>query len=580
MMQGFNVKSSNMTMGELVSMSKELQGLRSIRLTDEGNYAVAVPKQIIREDLVGYSGLPELIMAEEFANIPVTLGRDYVNYKLEDVPVEFRGIFNYDLNKHLIENLMEFRANLNSEKWLSVQSPEVQERLRESKFYTVDDGKRVLKQKQLLCSEDYTKGDIIDHINSYSTELVFYADPQAGYRFEPDTRFNTVPVFYRVDSQEEADALGVEKGAYIQTPLLKFINYYNSAFNKLYMNPIREKYPNISNSDFRDLPEVEEANKHRLVSNPNYVVITLMNRVETNAREEIEVEPGSQIPTYLNKMQLKSHHFEKYFKFPKDSDAHFEPSYALMKVSIPKRDGDKSLDFKKQYEGIKFNKPEVTMKNTRNDKRVPNLHPADPTFTIRFKEAMLDFPFKQAYVTSGSQGFSAPLKLSAIYEIIRNISLPIYVQLEDDDYIKENLKNFLMRDLSMTEEQLNQRIVELNQTGGQFSGAPTGQQAQGNPPTQPQGQPAQAYGAVPPQGGYAGQPAPNPYGGQPVPPQGGYAGQPPQVPPVAGGYESNPTVNPYVGQPPQTPPVVNPQGGQPIVNPGMPPVPPVPPTNQ
>lgn len=462
-----------MTMGELINMSKELYGLKSVRLTDEGNFVCAIPKQIIRDGESGYTGLPELVMAKEFANIPVTLEKDYTNYRMEDVPVKFRGVFNYDLNKHLIENLLDFRSLINNEEWFFSQDIEVQEAIKASKYYMVEDGKSVMKQKALLVNDSMTNGDIVDHIKSYTTDLVFYADPQIGYRLEPKARYQSTGVFYRVDSEEEAKALGVEKGAYIKTPWLKFVNQYNSAFNKIYLNPIREKYPNISNSDFKDLPEVAEANENRLVNNPNYLVVTLMNRIIANVRDEIELESGGTIPTYLNKMQLKAGHFEKYFKHERDSDVHFEPSYAIMKLSIPKREGNEGLDYRKQYEGIKTFKPEVTIKTSKSDNRVPNLHPEDKTYSKRFKEEMLNFPFKQTYVTSNSSGFGQQLKLSAINEIIRNISIPMYHKLEEGDYLKDNLKEFLVNDLKMELEELQVSIDSLNETGGQFSGIVT-----------------------------------------------------------------------------------------------------------
>lgn len=498
-MQGLEMKSGNMTMSELITMSKELQGLRSVNLTDEGNFVAVMPKQIIRDGANGYLGLPELVMAEEFANIPVTLEKDYVNYKLADIQESLRGVFNYDLNKHLIENLLNFRTLIGSDEWMNAQTEEVKERLYKSKFFGEEDGKRVLKQKALLAKPDLKEGDIISHIKGYTTEIVFYADPQVGYKLEPAGRMNSSSVFYRVDSTEEAASLGVEKGSYIPTPWLKFVNHYNAAFNKIYLNPIRERYPNISNSDFKELPEVEEANKNRLVNNPVYKVITLVNRIKTNLREEIEIEAGGQIPTFLNTMQMKSYHFEKYFKFDSETDVHFEPSMAILKLNVPKREGDKPLDYRKQYDGLKSTKPEVTLKNSKEDARVPNLHPNDTTYSKRMKEEMLNFPFKQAYVTSNSKGFGAPMKLAMIYEIMRNIGLPMYQKLEDGDFLKDNMGEFLTKTLQVSEEDLK---AKMNETDGQFSGSPSvgGPQPAATPtaPTAPAPAPVPPVPPLPP----------------------------------------------------------------------------------
>ena len=138
MTKGMKVHSRGLGMNDLLTMSKQLQGLSQFRIHDEGMFVYVVPKQIIREVGEDYIGLPELIMAEEFTNIPVTLEKEYENYNLPEK--KFQGVFEYDLNKHLIDNILDFRDKVRNDDWFNAQSEEIQQLLQDSQMFVEEDG--------------------------------------------------------------------------------------------------------------------------------------------------------------------------------------------------------------------------------------------------------------------------------------------------------------------------------------------------------------------------------------------------------------------------------------------------------
>lgn len=473
MARGMKVHSKGLGMNDLMTMSKQLEGLSGFKLHDAGMYVYVVPKQIITEAGGEYLGLPELVMAEGFTNIPPTLQKEYENYKHPDK--EFHGVFEYDLNKHLIDNILDFRDRVRNEEWFNAQSKEIQELIRTSKLYIEEDGEKMIVQKASLVNESKTEGSIIDHIMSYNVDPVFFADPQIQYKLTEDGRFNTTSVLKRIESEEDSELYGAPIGSSVETPWQDFQNQYSRAFYKLYIDPIKEKHPQLDWKELSKLPEYEEAKDKELIKKPQFRIVSIMARIPVDERDEIQLKPGDRIPTRLSRLTVKENQWLKYFQKDKTSDIHYDPSFMILKVKIPKR-GEGLRAFLEQYKGMEFNKPEVVTRHNVEDPRVPTTHPGDKEFSKRMKEEILNFPFKETYVAGNKSSFGASMKPSAINEIIRNIALPMYSQLgeigSEGEGTRKGLKYFLTKSTDVTEEELDALEEDLEETGGQFSGKP------------------------------------------------------------------------------------------------------------
>lgn len=465
--------SENMSMNQLMEMSQALDGLANIKIHEEGRYVMVFPTQILkggkRRDITstkGYQGLPELVIAEDFANMKPTLDGNYVNYEMPEP--KFQGIFDYDLNKHLYENLHDFRKKLQDQEWFNAQTDEVKEKLHNSEFFTLENEVYTLKPAVMLLNDDWTIGEYVNFVGKYQKEIVFYANPVTSYKLDADEYPKNVAIYYKVKTQEEADMLGVEVGDQIESPLRPFSKQYNSMFHTLYVEPLREKHPNVDSKDFYQLPEVKRVMDQKLMGNVQFQTSVLVNRIKASETKNIEVKEGESIPTRMGRLDLSANNLSKWFNKPQ-ADPSFSPiSFATFDAEVPKRDGNKGHDYAKQYSAMNFTSPGITerhlVENKLRDDQNPFTHKVDQDFRRRMKVECLNFPFQEAHVTEGSFKFGEELPLSAIMEIIRTIGLPMLEELDpNNDEHKSTInsaKNFFRTKIGMEEEEIDKHIKE------------------------------------------------------------------------------------------------------------------------
>lgn len=497
----FEMKSSMLSMDELTEMSDSLRGLQNLKLHDHGEYVFVAPTQILSAPkgsvaldeygkVSSYPGLPELIMAEDFVGIPPYLEETYVNYE-SPKPI-YSEVFEYDLNKHLIDNILEFRNKIKDKNYFDSLEEEVQEKLLKGKLFTKEsDGELVIVPETHLINEDRTGGAIIDHIFKYKVDVVFYSRPIINVKVSEQDKYpQRLSMVKTIETDEEALLYKVPKGMSFETPLAQASKLYLWAFSQVYEKPIYEKYPDMQRKDVRNTSEFRALDEKRLIQPIQYRVLTLVNRIPTNKRGDIEVEAGEKIPAYLGRMSLSSNTFNKVFGVSRESLANYEPSFRVVKAEIPKAEGNQMYHIGQQYMNMKFNEPGIVGSHGIEANSNPFIHKEDKEYAKRVKEISLNFRFKETFVAQNSNTLGKDVTLAELNEIIRQVLVPMYnitKQQEETLNISDSIKSFLINDIKMSKDELEGKKTELEEglKDAQFSGAIAEENATPQPPLPP-----------------------------------------------------------------------------------------------
>lgn len=482
----FKLQSGMMSMDDLTELNDRLRGLQNFRLHEDGEYIFVAPTQIISAPkgsvaldkygkISSYSGLPELIIAEDFVGIKPWLDKEYPNYK-QPSP-NYMEIFDYDLNKHLIDNILEFRNKIRDEEYFNSLDKDIQEEIKRGNLFAEEsDGTFSLVPESILVSEDRIKGLIPEFISKYKIEVVFFSKPVIGIKLsEQESFYQQVSMVKTVETEEEAELYGVPKGLSFETPLKQAASLYLWAFSQIYEKPIYEKYSDMAPRDVRATSEFVALDDKRLVQQTRYRALTLVNRIPTNKRGDIEVESGERIPAYFGRMSVSSNTFKNVFDVNRESRANYEPSFRLIKAEIPKAEGNQRHHIGQQYQNMKFTEPGIVGSDGIKSDSNPFIHREDEEYSKRIKEVSLNFRFKEAFITQNSNSLGKDVTLAELNEMIRQILVPMYELTKEStelSNIKDSIKSFMIDKLDMTEEELEGKTKELEEglEDAQFSG--------------------------------------------------------------------------------------------------------------
>ena len=409
----FQQQTGLLSLDDLAELNDSLRGLQNLKLAEDGEFVFVAPTQILSApkgsvalDKFGkiseYKGLPELVMAQDFVGIPIWLEKNYANYE-QPKPI-YMNVFEYDLSKHMIDNIMALRNKIRDAEYFNSLDEDVKEELYNGKlFSTESDGSKVLVPESVLVNEDRTKGTIIEHMELYKTDVVFFTKPVIGVKLsEQDKYYQQISLQKTVETDEEEKLYGIPKGYTFNTQLGQAASLYLWAFSQLYEKKIYEKYPEMQPKDVRKTSEFTALDEKRLIQQTKYKVLTVLNRIPINKRGDIEVDSGSTIPAFFGRMSLSSSMFKKIFEVNRESKANYEPSFRMVKAEIPKAEGTSKHHIGQQYQNMKFTEPGIVGSDGIKSDSNPFIHKVDGEYSKRIKEASLNFRFKEAFIAQNS----------------------------------------------------------------------------------------------------------------------------------------------------------------------------------
>lgn len=470
---------SMMSMDTLTELSDSLKGLTNLKLNEDGRYIFVTPTQILNAPkgsvaldefggISNYAGLPELIMAEDFTGIKPTLEKDYTNHKNSR---EVSGVFEYDLNMHLIDNILAFREKIKTDGYLESLDESVKNKIMNGQLYEDDGGERVLSTSNTIVGEDRVNGRLIDFIKKYKTDVVFYADPVISVKVQATDQYpRTLKTEKTIETEEESKLYGVPVGSRVRTPLDEASKLYLWAFSKLYEQPLYDKYPEMERKAIREMAEFSAIQEKKLVQPEKYKVMHLLNRIPTNNRGDIEADSIGDIPSFLGRMSVSSNMFKKIYEVDKDSKANYEPSFRVIRAMIPKAKAQNGPAIGRQYMEMEFIEPGIVGSDVLENNSNPFLHKVDKEYSKRIKEASLNFRFKESFVTRDSNALGENVTLAELNEMIRQILTPMYKELENNEEleaIKDRVQSFMTDKLGVDIEEKEEEIKDA-----QFSGLP------------------------------------------------------------------------------------------------------------